>query len=145
MLANVNKAQNQRMEPSALETENVTAMEPVLVIVFTENSTVDVLNAKENLDLALDTDNVDATEVVLAILDGLILLQQEKSVIAQLNVSEIALDMEHVNAESANATHYTNSSQIALAKIVLHHVLPLKCVLAMEPVLVYLDSLEKTA
>jgi hypothetical protein len=145
MPVNVNNVQKERMDLSALDLENVTAMEPVLAIVFTENSTVDVLNAKENQHLALDMENVDVMEDVLATSDGLILPLSEKSAIAQLNALETVLDTENVNVESVNATHCTSLFQIALARIVLHHVLPSKCVHVMEPVLAYLGSLEKTA
>lgn len=83
-------------------------------------------------------------EHVNVTLDGLTPTQQEKSVIAQLNVLETAQEMESVNVEFANVTQDSDFSQIAHAKIVQPLVPTSKCVPVMEPVPVSPDSLDLT-
>lgn len=99
---------------------------------------------KENLDHALDTETVTVMDHVLVMLDGPTLSQLSQSVIVQLNVLETALDMEFVNVEFVIVTQDSNFSQIVHAKIVLNHVLNLKCVHVMENVLVSQDFLDQT-
>lgn len=99
---------------------------------------------KENLAHVLDTETVTAMDHVLVMQDGQTLSQPNQSVIVLLNVLETALGMEFVNVESATVTQDSNFSQIAHAKIVLNHVLNLKCVPAMENVPASQDSLDQT-
>lgn len=87
---------------------------------------------------------VTAMDLATVTLDGLTPTQQEKSVIAQLNVLETAQDMESVNVEFANVTLASNFFLIAHAKTVQPHVAIFKCVPVMEPVLVSQDSLDLT-
>lgn len=99
---------------------------------------------KENHPHVLDTDPATVMDHVLVRLDGLILHQPEKSVTAQLNAQETALDTEPVNAEFATATQDTNFSQIAHAKTVKNNVLNSKCVHVMDNVLASQDFLDLT-
>jgi len=103
---------------------------------------------KESQAHVLDMETVTVMDLVLVMQDGLVLLlllsHQEQSVIVQLNVLLTVQTMEHVNVEFVIAILSLNSSLIAHAKTVLHHVLPFKCVHVMDSVLVYLDYLDLT-
>lgn len=123
--------------------ENVDVMENVPVILDSEEMHVNVESVKELQLHALDMENVNVMEIVLVIKDGQTQSQLFKSVIVQQNVQETAMDMEHVNAESVHVMQDGDPNLIVdVLMNVQQNVMKIKPVHVMEPVLVFLDSME---
>jgi len=122
----------------------VVVMENVLVLLDSEETLVNVESVKELQLHALDTENVNVMDHVLVIKDGLTQFQLLRSVIVQLNVLEIVMDMEHVNVEFVNVKQTGLLNQIVdVLMNAQPNVMNIKLVHVMELALVFQDSMDQ--